>query len=106
MRLDLGSLLPFRELLEDLERAIAHDAERRPEDDPAVLANRATKKRLEEALRAAENVELEIDARELARKEGVTPAAIYKRHERGQIVGRKRGGRLTFPVRGEINGAA
>jgi len=95
----IGDLMPVRGAVEWLAGRVEEERTRGAEDDRVVLALREVHKRLAEALVEAENPAAEIGLEELAKREGVTLAALYKRRQRGRLPGvRKRAGRLVVPV--------
>lgn len=95
----LGDLAPVEGVLSWLEARLEDEKTRSAEDDRGVLALREVHRRFAEALVEAKNPAAEISIEELAKREGVSVAAIYKRKQRGQLPGaRKRAGRLVVPV--------
>lgn len=97
---DLGDLAPFRELVQELNEWERQDRERRPDGDPVVHAVRLVRRRLEAAMAAASDPQLEVDVEEYARIHGLTPASVYKRIQRGRLPVRRRGVRIRIPVTG------
>lgn len=95
----LGDLAPVESILEWLDAWRAHDRERRPEEDPVLHTLDEVHRRLAQAVSEAKNPAAEISVEELAEREGVSVAALYKRRQRGKLPqARKRGGRLVVPV--------
>lgn len=98
-RTELGDLAPIRDTLDWIEEWERTDTARRSGSDPVVRALGDVRKRLAAALAEAVNADLGATPEELARLEGVTRSAIYKRRRRGKLPeAQKRGGRIYIPL--------
>lgn len=92
---ELGDLTPIRELAEHLREWEEQDRQRRQDGDPVLHTLAKVRTQLTKALDDATGVDLTLSVEEYAKAEGVTPAAIYKRLQRGRLPGaRRRGGRI------------
>lgn len=96
---DFGDLAPIRDVAAWLEGRIDADRGFRPDDDPALIAMREAKKRLDDALADAVNADLDLTVEQAAEMEGISVEALYKRIQRGRVAVRRRGGRVRIPLR-------
>lgn len=83
--MQIGDLVPVKDVLTWVGDRLDQEKELRPADDAAVLTLREVEKRLGEALAAAANPHLTLSPKELAKMEGVSRSAIYKRKSRGKL---------------------
>lgn len=83
---ELGDLTPLRELLASFRAWREGDSRTRPEGDPVVHALGIVCNRLEAAIGEAARPHLEMSVHELAKREGVSTSAIYKRARRGRAL--------------------
>lgn len=97
MSRDIGDLSPFVDLIAWLQEWRATDAANRPAGDLVVHTLDRVSLRAREALDAARSGAEELTPAEIAKAEGVSRDAIYKRRKRGKMPqATKRGGRIVI----------